>query len=324
MLNQTITYDQAFLNQFEDGINPLNPQLSRIPAHVLGYGEMSTVMTISGTDPDLVFKRMPMFHNRRELEPYLQLYHAYIHHLEAAGIHVVPAAITSVVPSQGNVVIYIIQEKLDSQTLVNNAIHSLSAADVAELFAAVLHNIGKVFAYNDASAGGVAIGFDAQMSNWAIVNANGANGSWPSQPELIYIDTSSPLLRLDGVEQCDPELFLRSAPSFLRWVIRLLFLDDVMTRYYRRRQVIIDVLANLYKEKREEMIPILLQSANEFLTQNENDGDFKPLTQEEIAAYYKEDARIWSVYLAARRIDRRIHRLLGRPYPYVLPGNVDR
>ena len=34
-----------------------------------------------------------------------------------------------------------------------------------------------------------------------------------------------------------------------------------MTRYYRKRQVIIDVLANLYKEKRVDMIPALLETA---------------------------------------------------------------
>ena len=60
MLTQTITTDQDLLNQFEDGIDPCCPEQSRIPAHVLGYGEMSTVMTISGANPDLVFKRMPM------------------------------------------------------------------------------------------------------------------------------------------------------------------------------------------------------------------------------------------------------------------------
>ena len=44
----------------------------------------------------------------------------------------------------------------------------------------------------------------------------------------------------------------------------------------------------------------------------------------EVANYYKEDARIWTIYLTFRRLDRWIHRLLGIPYPYVLPGPVDR
>ena len=32
----------------------------------------------------------------------------------------------------------------------------------------------------------------------------------------------------------------------------------------------------------------------------------------------------WTVYLGFRRIDRRLHRLVGKPYPYVLPGRIDR
>jgi hypothetical protein len=162
------------------------------------------------------------------------------------------------------------------------------------------------------------------MSNWAIVGYDEATDRLPDPLELVYIDTSSPLLRLNDREQCDPELFLRSAPSFLRWVIRLLFLDDVMTRYYSRRQVIIDVLANLYKEKRTDMIPRLLVTANTFLEQHVRSTAFKPLTQKEIAGYYKEDARIWNVYLSSRLLDRWFHHMLGRPYPYVLPGHVDR
>jgi hypothetical protein len=99
---------------------------------------------------------------------------------------------------------------------------------------------------------------------------------------------------------------------------------DVMNRYYDRRQVVIDVLANLYKEKRFEVIPALLVLANAFLEGNTHQDLFTPVDETEVAGYYKEDARIWTIYLAFRRLDRRIHRLLGIPYPYVLPGPVDR
>ena len=324
MSAQTITYDQTYLNQFEAGINPLDPENGRIPAHILGYGEMSTVMTISGMDPSLVFKRMPMFYTQQELDAYLALYAAYLQHLTAAGISVVPATITSVTPTKGNQVVYIIQAKLDSNNLVNKAIHSSSDADVKRLFCAILTNIGRLFAYNDAHAGTETLGFDAQMSNWAIKDLDSSADSLPDPLELVYIDTSSPLLRLQDQEQLDPELFLRCAPSFLRWIIRLLFLKDVMNRYYDRRQVIIDVLANLYKEKRSDMIPELLIEANSFLEQNSRTNEFIAISAKEVADYYKEDARIWTVYLSFRYLDRWIHRLFSLPYPYILPGKVER
>lgn len=324
MLTKTIDFDHDLLVHFEKDINPADPAASRIPANVLGYGEMSTVMTITGGNPNLVYKRMPMFHNEDELASYLALYDAYLEHLAQAGITAVPAAVASVNPLSGNIVVYIIQEKLDGESLVHRAIHNLASEDVVRLFQAVLDNIGRVFAYNNAHAGQTAIGFDAQMSNWAVAGFEGPNGRLPPNINLIYVDTSSPLLRLNEVEQLDPELFLRSAPSFMRWVIRLLFLEEVMNRYYDPRQVVIDVLANLYKEKREDVIPDLVAAANHFLAAATSREQFEPVTESEVAGYYREDARIWRVYLAARRIDRRLHRLLGKSYPYVLPGRIER
>ncbi len=265
-----------------------------------------------------------MFHNEAELEPFLVLYDTYLEHMTAAGVAVVPAAITSITPKSGNIVVYIIQEKLDGRTLINQAIHTRQAADVERLFEAILDNIGYVFDYNDAQEDGIELGIDAQMSNWAIANFDPDQGHLDDSVELIYLDTSSPLLRVRGEHQLDPELFLRSAPSFLRPVIRLLFVADVMNRYYVRRQIVIDVIGNLYKEKREDIIPDLIKKANSFLEPASVGAEFQPVTEEEVASYYREDARIWSIYLSSRRLDRRLHRLLGKPYPYILPGHIDR
>ena len=75
---------------------------------------------------------------------------------------------------------------------------------------------------------------------------------------LLYLDTSTPILRLNGVEQLNAELFLRSAPPYLAWILRLLFLQEVVTRYYDARKVTIDLIANFYKEQRPELVPELV------------------------------------------------------------------
>jgi hypothetical protein len=324
MLTNIIEHDDDLINRFEEGIDPLYPERSKIPARVLGYGGMSTVLTINEGNPDLVYKRMPMFKCKEELRSYLRVYEIYQEQLATAGIHAVPAAITSYCPPTGGVVVYIIQEKLDSDSLVNKAIQTLSRAEVECLFGAVLDNIGRVHAYKQANAGTIELGFDAQMSNWAIAGYEPRRPALPDPLELIYLDTSSPLLRWRCEEQLNPELFLRCAPSFLRWIIRLLFLDGVMNRYYDIRQVVMDVLANLYKEKREDVIPNLITMANTFLAEELGEAFSQRLDADEVAGYYREDAQIWRFYLTSRRVDRRLHRLLGKPYPYVLPGHIDR
>ena len=142
--------------------------------------------------------------------------------------------------------------------------------------------------------------------------------------ELVYFDTSSPLLRKDGVEQINPELFLRSAPSFLVWILRLLFLQDVLTRYYDVRKVAVDLIANFYKEQRPELVPGLVAAANRFFAAGPWAGSIQPLTVKDIQDYYREDAMIWRLYLGARKVDRWLHRVMGKDYPYLLPEKIKR
>jgi len=113
--------------------------------------------------------------------------------------------------------------------------------------------------------------------------------------------------------------------SFLVWLIRWLFLEEVMTRYYDFRRVTIDLIANFYKEQRPEFIPMLMDTANRFFAAQEAQSGMAPITQKEIVSYYREDATIWRVYLAFRKIDRFLHlKILRRPYVYILPGKIKR
>ena len=182
---------------------------------------------------------------------------------------------------------------------------------------------GFTFDFNRRHKGELEVGFDGQISNWAIVNFSETQ-ELDDQIELIYLDTSTPFVRQNGAEQLNPELFLRSAPSFLVWILRLLFLEDVMTRYYDRRQVAVDLVANFYKEQRADLVPGLVGTVNEFFSAEVQRGDFKPITVKEIKSYYREDAWIWRLYLAFRKVDRSLHRLVGKDYPYVLPGKIKR
>jgi hypothetical protein len=143
--------------------------------------------------------------------------------------------------------------------------------------------------------------------------------------KLLYFDTSTPLMKKGGVEQLDPELFMRSAPSFLVWMIRWLFLEGVMTRYYDARLVTTDLIANFYKEQRPEVVPHLVKAANDFFAGEGKLLAIEPLTEKEIQSYYKEDAQIWIIFLAMRRFDRWLHKyILRKPYIYILPGNIKR
>jgi hypothetical protein len=319
--------DVQFLANFEAGLDPRHPEESQIPARVLGYGEISTVFELgTGSARDLAYKRLPMFRTEDEARSYQALYQTYVAALrDRVGLRVVPTDTVRLAnPATGQVVVYIVQEKLPVGAIGHKAIHHLSPEEVGRLVLAILREMDKVFAFNQAHRGELEAGFDGQISNWAIVGWDPEKPALPKEIGLIYFDTSSPLLRANGVEQLDPELFLRSAPSFLVWLLRLLFLEDVMTRYYSFRKVTIDLVANFYKEQRPELIPGLVDTVNHFFAANPRLQKLAPLTVNEVRAYYREDAWIWRLYLAMKKVDRTLHRLLGKDYPYILPEKIVR
>jgi len=316
--------DRDLLQKFEYGLNPQSPEKSLIPALIIGYGEMSTIFAINVPGQEsLAYKRLPIFRTTDEMESYKKIFHEYNLRLGETGLNIPAFATVQVNPRAGNMVIYNVQARLDGRSIGNRLIHSLPEEGVMTLFRLTLAEMNKVFTFNE-SGKGIKFGIDGQISNWAVAGYKDGFTIGPDT-KLYYIDTSTPLMQCNGVEQLNPELFLRSAPSFLLWIIRWLFLEEVMTRYYDFRKVVIDLIANFYKEQLPEFIPALIKAANDFFAAEGKKFNISPITEQEIIDYYKEDAMIWRAYLALRKIDRFIHlRILRKPYVYILPGKIKR
>ncbi|NKQ34784.1 MAG: hypothetical protein HF973_04120 [Chloroflexi bacterium] len=319
-----MTVDQARLQEFEEQFDPRHPENGRIPAAVLGFGEISAVLSIPDIDDSLAFKRMPMFVDEAEVAAYAALYREEMTLLqEQVRLHVAAWELLQVSGKNGRPVLYLIQPKLPAHTIVHKAIHNLPAAGVMGVFTVVLRQICQLFTFNQTHQGVLEIGLDAQLSNWAIANWTNSADPLPDPLQLIYFDTNTPLLQKNGVEQLDPELFLRSAPSFLVPIVRHFFLEDVLTRYYNLHLVIVDLIANLYKEQRADLVPTFIAQANTFLDESSLPHN-QPITAKEVQSYYREDAFIWWLYLTLRKTDRTLYRLRGKPYPYVLPEKIQR
>lgn len=317
--------DRKLLEKFEEGLDPRRPEASAIPAAVLGYGEISTVFEIGEeTGRGLAYKRMPIFTDSAEMDAYAGLYKEYNRLLsDEVGLELPPYGYTSVRGKSGIPVFYIVQEKLEPRSIGNSLIHLLEREEVPRLVRHVLRELQKVWEYN--WRGGIQIGIDGQISNWSVRGFDPSSPGLGSEIDLLYLDTSTPLHRVDGVEQLDPELFLRSAPSFLVWLLRWLFLEDVMTRYYDFRLVTIDLIANFHKEQLPDLIPALIDEANDFFSREASGLGIEPVTARDVRSYYREDAIIWSLYLAMRKVDRFLRtRIARRDYPYILPGKIKR
>ncbi len=301
--------DPERLQQFETGLDPLNPLASDIPCKILGYGEISTVVQVDN-DTTLAAKRMPLFDSETAAEKYAGNYRNYCDRLRDAGLNVPEDTTVNVEGHQHMTVLYILQKQLPPARFCHQLIHTESAEFINNMAQRIVSEIEKVWTYNTKHEPDLKLAVDGQLSNWVLLKSG----------ELLFIDTSTPLMHEQGREVLDPELLLQSAPSFLRWLIRWQFLDDVMTRYYDRRLVFIDLIANLYKEQRPDLVDPWIEIIN-----RETFDRMEPLNRKQIESYYKEDKLIWRLFLGLRRLDRFVKtKLLGQRYEFILPGKIKR
>ncbi|MDI6797955.1 MAG: DUF6206 family protein [Desulfatibacillaceae bacterium] len=306
-----IKLDRGLLTRFEEGLNTIRPELSTIPAQVLGYGEVSCIFAIDQM-PGLAFKRMPLFKDTATACQYEENYFKYCNYLEQAGLSLPPSA-TAVIEIPGRpVALYIAQQLLAKEHFCNAMLKKLERPLAKKLVQKVANSLCKVWEFNALNTPALELGVDGQLSNWAF-----SGGDIDSEP--LFLDTSTPLFRINRVETMNPELLLQAVPFFLRPPVRFFFLDEVMTRYYDPRRVFVDIAANLQKEK----LPFLLDAALEVL--NGRLPLSRPVTLKEVSAYYRSDKLIWRSFLALRKMERFLTaRLKGGHYPFILPGKIDR
>lgn len=323
---QSLTVNTKLLEDFEHYLNPLRPEKNIIPANIIGYGEISAVLQFHAEDQNhLVYKRMPLFENQKEADDYKKLFDEYNAILiEKTKLNLPAFSATFVTGKNGKPVLYIAQQKLQKESIGNQMIHLVPEEQIFILVGLVLRELKKVFVFNAASQS-LRAGIDGQISNWSVADFDASHPQITEQTWLFYLDTSTPLVQKDGKEQQNPEFFLRSAPSFLVWVIRLFFLEEVMTRYYDFRRVAVDIIANFYKEQKPELVPALVLEVNRFFKEETPEFHIKEITENEVKAYYKQDKIIWRVFLALRRIDRFLQaKIFRKYYPYILPGKIKR
>jgi hypothetical protein len=293
-------------------LNPQNIKDSAITASMVGYGEISAIFQIHGSD-DIVLKRMPLFPDLSAAKCYSSQYYEYCDLLTDAGLNL-PEHDTCIIQVPGRpVVLYIGQKIQILERFCHRLIHQLNPETNRQLIEQVVAEISKIWNFNRTRKPFVEVAIDGQLSNWVCLEKE---NSW----QMYYVDTSTPLYRKNGIEQQNPELLLQSTPAFLRWFIRLMFLEDVMTRDYQPRLVYTDLAANLYKEQQPNLVPPAVDIINQFLP-----NDSIALTVKEVKKYYREDKWIWILFLFFRKIDCWLTtRFFHKRYEFILPGRIKR
>lgn len=265
---------------------------------VLGHGEISCVLRCEAEGRAFAVKRLPPFPDAAALARYRQSFGAYLAALRARGVDVVDSEIHAFEAPGGARSVFCVQPLLRPEQLAPAAF-ARGGPEALALFDAIVERV--LGAVDDR------VGLDGQLSNWAVVDGG-----------LRYLDVTTPMLRdAEGRETLDVRLFLASLPWALRAPVRRLLLTSILDTYYDRRSVVRDLLANLIKERLDADMPALIARLPASLS--------PPIERAEVERYYRGDARVWGALQRLRRVDRAWQRRVRRrPYPFLLPGRIER
>ena len=317
--------DRNLLLEFESHINTVNPEIGKVPIKILGFGEISIVFQL-GENENIVYKRLPIFENPVQVNRHIKAFNMYQTDLlvEKIGLNLVPSACEFINLGNGPITLFLAQEKVDPETFCHKLIHKISKEETYVMFHLLMKELLKIFDFNRKSTF-AKVGIDSQISNWAVKNFKETGNKITKNSEFWYLDTSTPMFRVDKREAMEAELFLKSAPSFLRGLLKIAFLQEVLDRYYVWRLVTIDMLANLFKEQRKDLIPGCLEVVNKFFQNEAKHFNIEPIDAMEVVDYYKNDKQIWSIFQTAKQFDRYLQtKLLHKKYMFYLPPAIKR
>ena len=317
--------DIEVLKKLERSIDTYNPEKGEVPIKILGFGEISLVFEIVGDPEKIAYKRIPIFENEKQVNRHIWAYNEYNRILsQDVGLNLPKYDVVWFKDNEDKIQFYCIQEKISSESVGNKVIHDLSTEDVKTLVLLVMREMKKVWVYSK-NHETLDLGLDGQISNFAIIGYDPNNPKIEKDTKLLYFDTSTPMFRKNGIEAMDAELFLESTPSFLRFLVKAAFLDEVIDRYYDWRLVTIDLIANFFKEQKPELIPGIIRQVNKFFKEEASEFNMEPITFEEVQKYYKNDKMIWVIFQNARKIDRFLKtKLFKKKYDFYLPDKIKR
>lgn len=261
---------------------------------ILGWGELSTTVGWDGA----AVKPLPPFDSEERWQRYRELFDEYAARLAERRVPTLPSELHAL-PRERILYGYCVQPRLAAAALGPSVLAAAPPGAARAHFEALFRHIAAVV---DSQTG-----FDAQLANWAWIG-----GKW------TYFDLTTPLLRDDtGGDRLDARLFLAALPALIRRPVEALALRSILDPYFTLRGAAIDLLGNLLKERLDRHLGTGLEVART--------GLGVVLTEADVRRHYRSDARLWSLLLALRRIDRGLRRrVLRRPYPFLLPGRIAR
>jgi hypothetical protein len=265
---------------------------------------------------------------------YMDLVDEYLTELRAAGVRVVPTEAIPVHRPDSPPVVYLVQPRMDSQTLGHRLLRTTDDAGLATVMSQVLNSVAQLSQHSEGRTDGVEVAVDGQLSNWSFDAPHPATEAAPTHTspapsetsgQPVLIDVGTPFIRRNGRHRLDARVVVAAAPPGIRALLLRFVADSYQDDYFVPRTVALDLLGNFHKEGAPDRISTGLDVANDWLATAEIPGPRDPITAKEVDDYYRQDARLLGIFMQARRADRAIRtKILRQDYDFLLPGRVRR
>lgn len=271
---------------------------------VIGHGEVSVVLALDHGPEALACKRLVPFRSRELADEAAETIVIYIDELRRCGVDVIDTETPIIERSDGRsrwFIVYCVQPMMAPECLGPAFLRDMDAA-------AVTLHITRIFELLRTSVSS-RLAPDGQLSNWAF------DGS-----RLLYLDVGTPFLRdPSGRSLFDFSQQTRALPWPIRVVSDRFLIERILDNYHSLRGQALDFLGNLIKEGLGELMVPLIPLANRVL------GIEPAITERDVRAHYRGDARVYRLIQASRRADRWFKQsILRKPYGFLIPPRIQR
>ena len=197
------------MQEFESKLDTSHPEKGEYAVEMLGFGEISIVVEILHEGwKGLALKRIPIFDTVDQVEQHITAYNEYNRILrDEVGLNIPDYGTEWVytdTEKKKTISLYCIQEKHNPKSVCHHLIHQLShEEEIEQLILLIMQELHKVWKYN-LSQEKYQLGIDGQISNW-ILDQYEVSKRVYSTSKLMYIDTSTPMIRIDGKEMMNAE-----------------------------------------------------------------------------------------------------------------------
>ena len=267
------------------------------PALVVGTGKLLTAAALPER-PEVVFKRLPSFPTDKARLHYQRAVDAYGRLLqEQIGVPV-PTQANLPLTAGGRPLLYVAQARQPARQLAPHLLAHATDEEATTLLVTLTELILRVWHRNEVDSPHSRTGLDPRLANWSVRLQQGLPA------EVFYLDTGLPLLRRIGRNLVDFDLFLAALPRPAPALLRRRF-HRALDGYFDLRYVLVDFVADLYRERLADRLPLALEVVNGYLRAGAAaEFELEPLTAGEVERHYRADRRFWAAYRGFVRLGR--------------------